>query len=64
MDILLLYNKLANPAQRALKTLNIEKIENLSEFTKMQITVLHGIGSNTLETIEREIKKIKIHFKS
>ena len=53
---------LAKPAQRALLSLGISTLNDLSRFTKSEIKALHGIGPDALEKITNEMFEEQISF--
>lgn len=63
MELKTLIEKLSNPAKRAIQTLKLKKVEDLTKFTRNEIAELHGIGPNALSLIEAEMKSQKLHFK-
>jgi len=63
MNLEILLNKLSGPAKRAILSLGIKTIEDLSGFTNDQISKLHGIGPNAEKTIEKEMKTYGIKYK-
>ncbi|MHC1698579.1 MAG: DUF1801 domain-containing protein [Geobacteraceae bacterium] len=63
MKIELLYEKLATPARRALQTLHLSEIEDLSKFEKEMISELHGIGPHAVKVIEREMSFVNAEFR-
>ena len=62
MKIEVLYEKLAAPAQRALQTLRLAAVEDLSKYTRERISELHGIGPSALRVIEQEMTSLNITF--
>ncbi len=63
MNIEVLFAKLASPARRALQTLGISEIEELSRYEKELISELHGIGPNALKAIEHEMSLLNVAFR-
>lgn len=53
MDIDILLQKLAKPAQRAIQNEGITSIEQLSEYSEKEFSELHGIGKNAMDIIKR-----------
>ncbi len=51
MDIEILLNRLARPAQRAILSTGVTTLEQLSNMTEDEIYNLHGIGKNAMKTI-------------
>jgi hypothetical protein len=47
--------KLAAPAQRALATAGIQRLEQLTQFSKAEIKQLHGVGPNALEQLRQAL---------
>lgn len=62
MNLDILMNKLAKPAQRALLTLNITTLEELSQYQQQDISQLHGIGKNALKTIISTLEEYNLTF--
>jgi uncharacterized protein YdhG (YjbR/CyaY superfamily) len=63
MKIEYLYSKLASPARRALQTLGVPEIEDLSRYEKEMVSELHGIGPNALKVIEQEMSLLNVSFR-
>jgi len=57
-----LEEKLAAPALRALKSVGIEKIEDLKKHTRAEIEELHGIGKNALIILDNVLIKINANY--
>ncbi|HEY9059899.1 MAG TPA: hypothetical protein VIO64_05245 [Pseudobacteroides sp.] len=53
MDIEVLLNKLAKPAQRAILNAGISTIEQLSKYSEKEVSELHGIGKNAMIIIKK-----------
>ncbi len=51
MDIEILLNRLARPAQRAIRSTGVTTLEQLSNMSEDEISNLHGIGKNAMKTI-------------
>lgn len=64
MHIDALLKKLANPAQRAIQTLGITTIEQLSKYSEKEIAELHGIGKNAMKIIAQTLNEIGLTFSS
>lgn len=62
MTIELLYEKLAAPAQRALRALNLAELKDLARHERAEIENLHGIGPNALKIIDKEMKAAGLSF--
>jgi uncharacterized protein YdhG (YjbR/CyaY superfamily) len=62
MDIELLYEKLAAPARRALRTLGLARVEDLAGYGRETIAGLHGIGPGAMRLIEAEMEAGNVHF--
>lgn len=56
MDIEILLKKLAKPAQRAIQSLEIKTLEELSNFREKEIFELHGIGKNAINIIKEVLE--------
>lgn len=63
MTIKVLYTKLTPPAVQALKLLQIQKLEDLSVYSKEAISCLHGIGPNAVKIIEKEMAAFDLSFR-
>lgn len=63
MNIEVLYAKLASSARRALQTLGVSEIEDLSRYEKEMISKLPGIGPNALKVIENEMSLLNVAFR-
>ncbi|WP_341225474.1 RNA polymerase alpha subunit C-terminal domain-containing protein [uncultured Arcticibacterium sp.] len=55
---------LAAPARRALENEGITTLEHLSEFTKMEILALHGMGKSSLPKLETALISKGLCFKA
>ncbi len=55
--------KLAAPAQRALASVGIKKLEDLTKFTERELMQLHGMGPNAMSSIRLALKTKEISFK-
>ena len=55
--------KLSAPAQRALASVKIKSLKDLTKFTEKEIADLHGIGPSTFKTLRPIMKKYKLTFK-
>ena len=53
MDINILLQKLAKPAQRAIQNEGLTTMEQLSEYSEKEFSELHGIGKNALNIIKQ-----------
>lgn len=56
--------KTSTPAQRALESLNIKTIEDLTKHTEKEIVNLHGMGPKAIEILKNELKSLKLNFKN
>lgn len=63
MDLNGLYSKLAAPAQRALDSLKLKKIEDLAKHSLEELEGLHGLGPKGLEIIQAELKALGLSLK-
>jgi len=54
--------KLAAPAQRALASAGISRLEQLTKFSEKEIKQLHGIGPNAFEQLRRALKTKGLSF--
>ncbi len=57
MDIDILLQKLAKPAQRAIKNEGITTIEQLSKYSEKEFSELHGIGNNAMCIIKQTMSE-------
>lgn len=64
MEIFDLSTVLSKPAMRALESLKLKHVNELTHFTRIQIAELHGMGPKALKLLEAEMKKQKLTFKS
>ena len=64
MEINILLQKLAQPAQRAILGAGITTLEQLSEMTETEIYNLHGIGKNAMKTIQVTLQEHGLALKS
>jgi DNA-directed RNA polymerase alpha subunit len=53
MDVDILLQKLAKPAQRAIQNEGITSIEQLSKYSEREFSELHGIGKNAMDIIKQ-----------
>jgi len=63
MKIEVLYAKLASPARRALQSLGVSEIEDLTRYEKEMVSELHGIGPNALKVIKHEMSLLNVTFR-
>jgi DNA-directed RNA polymerase alpha subunit len=54
---------LAAPARRALESLNIKSIEELSQYTEKEILTLHGMGKSSIPILKEQLAKDGLSFK-
>ncbi len=54
--------KLAKPAQRALATAGIRRLEQLTRFSEDEVSQLHGIGPNALKQLRRALAARGLSF--
>lgn len=54
--------KLAAPAQRALDSISICYLEDLTKFTQKEIMDLHGMGPNAMQKIKAALKQQGLDF--
>ncbi len=62
MNIDILLQNLAKPAQRAIQNEGITTIEQLSKYSEKEFSELHGIGKNALSIIEQILKENGLTF--
>ena len=54
--------KLSAPARRALATLNIYRLEQVTAFSEAEIKKLHGMGPNGIERLRRALAERGLSF--
>ena len=54
--------KLASPAQRALTSAGIQRLEQLTKFTEAEIKQLHGMGPNALGKLRQALAEKGLSF--
>ena len=47
--------KLSAPARRALDTVGIQRLDQLTRFSEAEVKQLHGIGPNALDQLRRAL---------
>ncbi len=52
------------PARRALATLSIYSLDELSKFTKKEIANLHGMGPSGVKILQNALKEAGLNFKN
>lgn len=62
MQIEIVLQKLAKPAQRAIQNAGITTIEQLSGYSEKEIAELHGIGKNAVLIIRQILKEYGLTF--
>jgi DNA-directed RNA polymerase alpha subunit len=62
MDIDILLQKLAKPAQRAIQNEQITTIEHLSNYSEKEFSELHGIGKNAMNIIKQTMSEHGLSF--
>jgi DNA repair protein RadC len=55
--------KMAAPAQRALASVGIRSLAQLTKFSEGEIQQLHGIGPNAVKGLKRALKAKGLSFK-
>ncbi len=55
--------KLSDPALRALASINVYSLEDLTRFTKAELAALHGFGPASFKVLEPLLKKHKLELK-
>ena len=55
--------KLAAPAQRALASIGVTDLRQLSKFAEAEIAQLHGMGPNALSKLREALKAHGLSFK-
>lgn len=56
MQIEILLNKLAKPAQRAIQNAGISSIEQLSKYSEKEVSELHGVGKSAMVIIKQTLE--------
>ncbi|MBB5395768.1 DNA-directed RNA polymerase subunit alpha C-terminal domain-containing protein [Mucilaginibacter sp. AK015] len=56
------FNKLSQPAQRALANAGITGVRDLSRFTEKEIMKLHGIGKSAIPVLKEALHKHDLYF--
>ena len=62
MNLQILLERLARPAQRAILGTGVTTLEALAEMTRDEVAGLHGIGVNALEVIEAALQEHGLSF--
>jgi hypothetical protein len=62
-DINTILNQLSAPARRAIQSLDITTLDDLSRFSEKEIMALHGIGNSALLTIKILLQANSLDFK-
>ena len=62
MDIDILFQKLAKPAQRAIQNEGITTMEQLSKYSEKEFSQLHGIGKNAMNIVKQTMSEIGLSF--
>ena len=55
-------SRLSAPAQRALASVGISRLEQLTAFAESDIKKLHGIGPNTLKQLREALERNGLSF--
>ena len=55
--------KLSAPATRALKSIGVNSVQELSTFTEPEILALHGMGKASLPAMRAVLKEHNLSFK-
>ncbi len=56
--------KLSAPAQRALDSVGIHRLDQLPKFSESEIKQLHGLGPTTIVALRRALKSKGLSFRS
>jgi DNA-directed RNA polymerase alpha subunit len=56
--------KISEPAQRALKSIGIETLEQLAQYTEKELLALHGFGPKALGILKKSLEEIGLMFKT
>ena len=54
--------KLSAPAQRALASLGIERLDQLTKYKESEIKKLHGLGPSTIKALHAAMKARRLTF--
>lgn len=57
-----LLQRLAKPAQRAIQSVGVTTIGQLTKFSEKEISELHGIGKNAMNTIKQTLNENGLAF--
>ena len=55
--------KLASPAQRALQSIGITELKQLTKITEAELLQLHGMGRNALGRLKQALAKRGLSFR-
>jgi hypothetical protein len=55
--------KLAAPARRALTAAGVTRLEQLAEVEESEVTRLHGMGPNAMETLRNALRERGLSFR-
>jgi len=55
--------KLGQPAQRALASIGIKTLEDVTKFSKKEISALHGLGPSTIKILTKVFAEHGLKFK-
>lgn len=64
MDIDILLEKLAKPAQRAIQNEGITTMEQMLKYSEKEFSELHGIGKNAMTIIKQILNENGLVFSS
>lgn len=56
-------DSLAAPARRALESIGVSNLEQLSQFTETEILKLHGMGKHAIAQLKNALKQASLKFK-
>lgn len=56
--------KIGKPATRALNSIGIYTLDQLSNYSEKEILELHGMGPKALNILKENLKKIGLSFKN
>ncbi len=54
--------KLSAPAQRALASIGVHRLDQLTQFSESEIKQLHGLGPTTIVALRRSLKAKRKSF--
>lgn len=55
--------KLAAPAQRALASIGVNSLEDLTKLSEAELAALHGMGPSTLKVLRKHLRENGLSFR-